>query len=360
MFRLPESITDPQLAQGLTGRSDRISTTRVGVHFDKTYSQQRITFDAEDSAIRYEKFGFLNRNALNYRGAWQWRFTQRISGTLAVDQNETLVGFDDTRALARNVRVIRNKKATVDGWLSGGWHLLAEMSDTEVKSTTAFAAQPDFTQTSGGLGLKYLAASGNFISLTQRVRQGTNTGQPVDLIKFVDSGFSVRETELAAVWNVNGKSSLIGQFTRVSRHHEHVPQRDFSGYAGDLSYVWTPTGKLTVNVVANRILIPFAADLQTSYKLDNTLSVSPVWALTSRTSLSLAAFRRTSDFLGPVIAIGSPQRRDTLQSVQLAASWSPHPKINVRASVQRDRRRSTDSTFDYDNALTNLTMSLTF
>ena len=360
VFRLPDSITDPQLARGLTGRSDRISTTRVGIHLDKTYSQQRITFDAEDSAIRYEKFAFLNRNAFNYRGAWQWHVTPRISGTLAIDQSETLVGFDDTRVLARNVRITRNKAVTVDGWLSGGWHLLAEMSEAEIKSTTAFAAQPDFTQTSGGIGLKYLAGSGNFLSLTQRARQGSNTGQAVDLVTFVDSGFTVRETELAAVWNLNGKSSLIGHFTRISRHHEHVPQRNFSGYAGDLSYVWTPTGKLTVNAVASRNLIPFSADLQTSYKLDNTLSVSPVWALSSRTSISLAAFRRTSDFLGPVISIGSPQRRDTLQSVQLAASWSPHPKINVRASVQRDRRRSTDSTFDYDDALTNLTMALTF
>ena len=360
VFRLPESITDPQLALGLSGRSDRFSTTRVGLQFDKSYAQQRVTFEAGESATRYDKFVFLNRNAFDYRGAWQWHATPRISGTLTVDRSETLVGFNDTRVLARNVRVIRNQGLTVDGWLSGGWHLLADVSETEIKSTTAFAAQPDFTQINGALGLKYLAGSGNFLSFTQRARQGSNTGQTVDLVNFVDSGFTVRETELAAEWKVSGKSSLTGRLTRISRHHEHVPQRDFSGYAGDLGYLWTPMAKLTVNVSANRNLIPFAPDTRTSYKVDDTLSVSPVWTVGSHTTLSLAAFRRTSDFLGPVISGGGPLRRDTLRSVQLAASWAPHPKVTLRASVQRDRRRSNDSAFDFDDALTNLTMSLVF
>ena len=361
IFRLPESIADPQLAtRGLSGRSDRISTTHFGLRVDKSYAQQRVTFDAGQSATRYEKFVFLDRNAFNYQGAWQWHLTPRISGTLSAGRSESLIGFDDTQALVRNVRVTTNRGLSLDGWLFGGWHLLGGVSESVSKSTVVFAALPDATQTSGELGLKYLAASGNFLSFTQRARRGSNTGQAVNLVNFVDSGFTVRESELAAAWKVSGKSSLDGRLTRISRHHEHVSQRDFSGYAGDLRYTWTPMGKLAVDFSANRNLFPFTPDTRTSYRVDDTFSISPVWTVASHTTLSLNAFRRTSDFLGPVVPVVGPLRRDTLHSVQLVASWTPHPKVTLRASVQRDRRQSSDATFNYDDAITSLTASLAF
>jgi exopolysaccharide biosynthesis operon protein EpsL len=361
VFRVPESNTDPQfVTRGLTGRSDRFATTKFGLKFDKSYAQQRVTFEAGQSATRYDKFAFLDRNALNYQGAWQWHFTPRISGTLSADRSETLIGFDDTTALVRNVRVSRNKGFSVDGWLFGGWHLIAGLSESETKSTSAFAAQPDFTQTSGDLGLKYLAASGSFLSFTQRARKGSYTGRVVDLVNFLDSGFTARETELAAEWKVSGKSSLNGRLTSISRHHSHVPERDVSGYAGDLRYAWTPMGKLAVNVSATRTLIPFTPDTRTSYRVDDTLSVSPVWTVGPHTTLSVNAFRRTTDYLGPVVPVTGPLRRDALRSIQVAASWTPHPKVTLRASVQRDRRQSNDATFNYDDAITNLTASLAF
>ena len=266
VFRVPESNADPQfLTRGLTGRSDRIATTHIGLRLDKSYAQQRVTFEAGQSATRYDKFAFLNNKAFNYQGAWYWHLTPRISGTLSADRSESLIPFDDTRELTRNVRVSRNEGLSVDGWLFGGWHLLGGLSESSTKSTAVFAAQPDSTQTTGELGLKYIAPSGNFLSFMQRARKGVNTGQAVDPVNFVDSGFTVRETELAGEWKTSGKSALVGRLTSISRRHEHVPQRDFSGYAGDLRYAWTPTGKLAVNFSATRTLSPFAQGTSSSY-----------------------------------------------------------------------------------------------
>ena len=47
-------------------------------------------------------------------------------------------------------------------------------------------------------------------------------------------------------------------------------------------------------------------------------------------------------------------------SRQLAASWTPHPKITLRASVQLDRRQSNVAAFNYDDAITNLSAFLVF
>ena len=361
VFRVPESNTDPQLAtRGLTGRSDRVATTHFGLRFDKAYAQQHVTFEAGQSATRYDKFAFLDRNAFNYQGAWQWHLTPRISGTLSASRSESLVAFDDTQTLVRNVRVTTNRGLSLDAWLFGGWHLLGGVSESVSKSTAVFAAQPDSTRTSGELGLKYLAASGSFLSLTQRARKGSNTGQAVDLVNFVDSGFTVRETELAAAWQVSGKSSLNGRLTSISQRHANIPERDFSGYSGELRYAWTPTGKLAVNFSATRILSPFTQGTSSTYQVNDTFTVSPVWTVGSHTTLSLTAFRRTSDFLGPVVPVAGPLRRDTLQSIQVAASWAPHPKVTLRASLQRERRQSNDAAFNYEDAIANLSASLSF
>ena len=174
-----------------------------------------------------------------------------------------------------------------------------------------------------------------------------------------DAGYGVERIEFGdgTVWL---RSELIGRLTHISRENPNVPQRDFSGYAGDLRYLWTPTGKLAVNAIANRNLISFTPDTSTSYRVDDTFSVSPVWTVASHTSLSLHAFRRTSDFLGPVVPVAGPPRRDTLRSVQLAASWIPHPKVTFRASLQHDRRQSNVAAFNYDDVITTLSAALVF
>ncbi len=70
VFRRPDSAADPQLDRGIGGKSDRYSRTSVGLNFDKTWSQQRIVFDAGQTATRYDKFSSLDRDAFNYRGLW--------------------------------------------------------------------------------------------------------------------------------------------------------------------------------------------------------------------------------------------------------------------------------------------------
>lgn len=360
VFRVPDSNTDPQLAtRGLSGRSDRSSTVRFGLRGDKSYGLQRFTVDVGQSSTKYDKFKFLDREAFNYQAAWYWQLTPRLTGALSTDRSESLTGFDDTQTLAPNFRVSRNQNFSVDAWLFGGWHLTAGASESEQKSTSAFAAQPDSTQTSGEFGAKYIAASGNSLSFTQRLREGKNAGA-FSPASFIDNQFTVRESELAGAWTLSGKSSLNGRLTRISREHPNIPQRDFSGYAGELRYQWTPTGKLAVNASANRNLISFTPDTSTSYRVDDTFSVSPVWTVASHTSLSLTALHRTSNFLGPVVPVAGPPRRDTQRMLQLAVSWTPHAKVTFRASVQHDRRQSNDPASNYDDVIANLSALLVF
>src|SRR2546425_941976 len=120
VFRLPDSLAG--LAPN--GKSDRISAMYVGLRIDKPYAQQRVLLDATSTAYRHDRFSYLDFDALDYRGAWQWHLTPRVSGVLSAERSQSLVNYADFRNITqRNVRTAENRRASADWLMFGGWHL---------------------------------------------------------------------------------------------------------------------------------------------------------------------------------------------------------------------------------------------
>ena len=356
LFRLPDTAADPQLARGISGKSDRFATTSVGLNFDKAYWQQRFSFGITQTATRYEKFTFLDRDALDHRGAWQWQLTPRIGGALRTSSSQSLVSFEDARGAQRVVRTTTNRGVTVDGWLFGGWHILAGASEDKTSSSAAFLAVPDSTQTSGDFGLRYLSTSQSSITATRRLRRGSFTSQPGDP---AGAGFTVRESEASATWAASGKSTLNGRLTRIERRHELLPERDFSGVSGEFGYTWTPTGKLSLNFAATRAVSPFLVAGST-FRVDETLAFVPSWRVSERATLRMRASRQVSDFPGQAGGVAGPARRDVLRRVEFGADLAPHPKVTVGASLRREQRTSTDATTAFDNTMVTVNATVRF
>ena len=100
VFRLPD---DASPAPGFSTKSDRISVGYAGVRIDKPYGQQRFQLDATGTYTRYNTFSFLDFGAFDYRGAWLWHLTPRVSGTLSAERKQALVPFTDFQSFERNV-----------------------------------------------------------------------------------------------------------------------------------------------------------------------------------------------------------------------------------------------------------------
>lgn len=360
VFRVPDTVTDPQLARRISGRSDLITATNFGLHFNKAYAQQSILFDIDTTATRYDKFKFLDRDAMNYRAAWQWHLTPRISGTLSTDHAESVVGFDDSQIQTLNTTVTRNRNLSVDVWLFGGWHLLAGAARSERKLSQLFLAVPASNQVIADFGLRYDTATQGSITVTRRRTRGIVTGQEIDTVNFIDNAFTQQESDLRATWVISAKSTLNGHLGWVERRHDHIPQRNFSGIAGDSTFTWTPTGKLTFSVSATRAIAPFATGTSATYRVDDTLAFVPNWRASDKIRLNMRASRSASAFLGPVVPVAGPLRRDVLTSLQVGADWSPHTKVTFRATLQRDRRTSTDAALFFNATVASLSASLTF
>lgn len=366
LFRLAGSV-DPMTVTGKPQRSEDITSADFGVSFDKPLLMQRFRFDVTVSENRYRTYDYLNFTGSRYSGTWNWAFTPHVAGTLSATHNEQLAGFADYRNYAgRNVQKSSNQRFDIDWEASGPWHLIAAGSHDETTNSQVFLEASDAASTSGEAGGKYLARSGNWISLVARRGEGEYpklqyvpfSQTPAPLNPQFDNGFSTREEEMRVYWAFTGRSALNGRISHVSREHDHFSQRDYSGYAGQLDYSWDAGGKARLNFSARQALSPWQ-DITSSYYVSRTCSVSPVWQISGKASAKLQLSEEERNFKGALVS-GQTQRQDTLHSAALALDWTPLRSLSLSASIQREERASNVASLEFKDTLVSLSGRLFF
>lgn len=360
VFRVSAAAPDPRSSQGISGKSDQIITSYVGLHLDKSYANQRFEVDASETATRYDKFTSLDMDAFQYRAAWNGSIGQRVIGSLSADHSQRAINPADLTSTDQIVRTSDNRRVNVDVPLAGGWHLLGGIVDIREKTSQVFLAAPESNSNGKQIGLRYTAVSGSFVSGTRRSTRGTNNIAGIDPGNLIDTGFSVQESELTSTWIVSGKSTLNGRITRIERRNDHLSQRNFSGTSGEIAYVWAASARWLLNLTATRNIIPWTADLFSSYRVDDTLSFAPSWRLSEKVSVRMRASRLASDFQGSVAPTTGPSRRDVLHGIQVGMDWTPLRNATFAATVQRERRSSTGAGVDFGATTANLSASFTF
>ena len=362
LFRVEEG-TD----LGPASKHDLVHTYTAGIKLDKLYSMQRFQVDATFSENKYQENEFLDWKGFNYRAAWLWKITPRVSGTLLATRNENLNNFGDFRRIDPNTGSTRNlssiqtnerREFTADVLLWGGWHLVGGVSEIESRNSQSFNEVGDFTQDSAELGGRYVFRSGTEITLVRRESKG-DFNRPIEALRQLDTGYDQSETEAKLDWRVTGKSHLTAKLGYIDREHENFRSRDYDGLTGLLAWRWMPTGKLLVNTAISRNLYSFqesnavgggfffANGYDYSYYVADTLTISPIWGITDKTSLRFRYDLSERDFRGDVDPNG-PTRRDIIQSMTLSAEWQAMRTLLISAVARREDRKSDREGFDYE------------
>jgi exopolysaccharide biosynthesis operon protein EpsL len=351
-FRDPGLLRDPQ--------SETVTTGYLGLRIDKPYAQQRFLLDATATAFRYDKFSYLNFNALDYRAAWDWRLTSRLSGMLSAARSETPTQFQNSSGQQSNVTITENYVFSLDGWLFGGWHLLlGAPQSNRTSEQSALSNQPDFRQSSGEAGVRYLFQSGSEIVALRRRIEGNQDSQLVNNVIVVSTeNYQEDQSELRGTWNLSPQSVFTGRATYLDRRYDQTPQNDFHGTAGELGYTWLPTSKLNVRLAATRTIVPWQGSLSSNYRVSNSLSIAPTWQATARTSMYMSLQRTYDDY--PSSSTAVPERKDTTSIATLGLNWLALRNLSVGASVQRQQRSSNDPSAEYDATVARVSASLLF
>ncbi len=349
---------------GFSTKADRVNVVAVALKLDKQYAQQRVQFDVTKSAARYDVYSYLNADTLNYRGAWLWTLTPHITGTLSADQTQAQIPFVTSSGTQRNLQTTDNQSFKMDARVSGGWHLLAGVGQSESTTEQAILGTPSFKSRRVEAGARYVTVAGNSITFLQRVIPTDLSNQPLDAVNLIDTNYRDTESELKVIWKPSASSSFDGTLTRKERRNEHFAQRDFTGIASDLRYTWTPMGKLTFNVSAMRNILPYVAYGNTlensTYSVDQSLSLESVWQAASKTAVRFSYVRVHSDFRGAVLAIAGPARSDEYHRPQLGVDWIPTRYLSLSAGLEQERRSSNVANFEFTNTIATLRAALTF
>ena len=206
-----------------------------------------------------------------------------------------------------------------------------------------------------------MAPSQSSATISRRVTHGTNVGQAVDdSVLFIDSKYTMTELELKGSWIASGKSTLNARLTFIERDNPNVPQRNFSGMSSEFTYVWKPTGKLMVNAIASRTVLPFALDTTATFRVDDTMVAEPVWQISEKLRLSVRAARLASSYLQPVVASSAPSRRDVIDTFLISASWTPLRQVTISTTLRRDTRTSNTPGFQFNDTFAGVNGSLAF
>jgi exopolysaccharide biosynthesis operon protein EpsL len=351
MLRVGGSLTwDSNIFRAPQASSERIATGYAGLSVDKAYAQQRFRLDVTETAYRYDNFRHLDFNALDYLGAWSWQLGPRLGGTLTAARAESLADYSEFRNPGqRNVRTTENFGAGAQAWLFGGWHLTGALSEVRNRYSVPFPQEGSYHASGGEVGVKWLARSTNWLAFNLRTLDGRYVDRPLDPLALLDDGFHRREAEGLVSWRMTPKSSFDGRLAHVDYRSNHFAERDFSGIAGRLRYLWLASAKLALNAVFSREIEPYG-DVSASYRVERRVTLGPIWQAAARVTLRLDASRGESDFRGPLPAFAGTPRHDLERSLRVHAEWRALRNLSLNAAAQRYRQSSSDPAANFSGS----------
>lgn len=351
VFRLPDGVT----VGG--ARADTQRNSFVGGTFDWTYGRQRLKGDLTLSHVRYARFDFLDYNGAGAQATWLWQLGHRWKGELAAERRKVLTDFADlqfgpAQAPQGNLTTTERYRAGANYWFHPDWSLLGTLTRTRATNSAAFRRANDFTGDSGELGVSYRRASGNELGLRYRITNGRFPNRAVVAASVVDNSYRQDDVEANALWIASGHSRVTARGGWTRRSHDELPQRDFRGLTGRLTYDWLLDGKSALAVTLRREIAN--SDFANAAFADvRGFSIAPTWSPTARTSLVGRYEYRAVDYRGDpgIVLANAPQRQDRTEILGLTGSYAPWRFLEISLTVQTERRRSNDAQLSYrDNA----------
>lgn len=347
LFRLDKGETAP----GGAGKSDSVVVLNAGININKPYGQQRFRLDASVNRNQYNRFSFLDYDAFQYNGTWNWHVTPRFFGILKASRSEALVGFDNNDFQDQKIRTTTTNLLEADYWLAGSWHALAGYVQERHKHNILFTQDRDFQLDGWSLGGRYDPGNGHTMELRYLSRNGEYLGTA--------NTFDQYEVEVRLSYVFSPKTRFEGAVAYVDRKHGSLSQRDYDGWRGRAGVDWNPTGKMGVRFNFERRLASWQ-DTYSSYFTSDSISVGPYWKLTAKQTVSASIEATRDRYEGAPAGYAGALRHDDRRAVVLGWTWEPSAVFSIGANVRREERDSNLPGFGFKDLLFGVNLRLYF
>jgi len=331
-------------------------TTLYGLaSFDRTYGQQHLFANVNFGRVFYSgglsSYDYDNQTAdAGYRlGSWQ-RFNVGVEWVRTAAQ----VNFGDTLFKVPDVVTRDALVVDVDEPVIGDWHLVGNVNGSIERYSDPLSKVSNLDRFGGQAGVRYVPVYGNRIDLSfgqihGRYPNGATTA-------FSDAAYQERLADLSVSWHFSGSSRLDGHAGYLQRRNETLRFRDFSGLNSDLTWVWAPTGKLTLTLSGSRVT-GAAGDVEFLTAVSKTLRLAPSWQATEKIKLETALYRSVRDYFGQGLQLASggflpaTTHIDTILGGSLTATWVMERWITFSADLRAEHRDSSLANWAYSDRI---------
>jgi len=349
IFRQPDS----------TVKADTITSTQTVLTYNKTYGMQNLTLEATLSHNKFSNFSYLDNSTNNYKGSWALKIDTNLSGIIGVTQTQTLANFATTQVFSKILYTTQSRFINGDWWARGPWHALLGVSENLSSNSATVTTQQNTKSNASYTGISYLSEAQNTLSLKRQSTTGSYTNTPLNYFYLVDNGYTETDDLLDFNWNLSGKSQLSGELNHLSVKQNHFSQRNYAGMAGNLNYLWSITGKTSLQFTAQRNFGQFLTSYS-SYDVTDDFAISPVWKLSEKTTLRASFDQGSVNYLGAINGVPVTARNDTTQTVMFGVDWTPTRTTLLHTSIQRTSRDSNYTIYQYSDNAINMTGQILF
>lgn len=346
LFRLPNGI-DPQLGNGQ--RDDLISVTSLNARLDKTYSLQRLKAEITAAHSAYQEYDYLDYTATGGSLGWNWALGKQWSGLLSVSQSQALRGFADSANTQSSINTYRRLGGDINYWWHPEWSAGVGVVAVTSRYSDSASDNSEYDEDTIEIKVNFQPSTLNVLSLVASETDGSYPNRDALNTFLFDDEYTQRNLQLRGNWLVAGHSRVSGYLGGSDREYPQFSERDFRGLTGRLSYDWTPTSKLSLNVLARRE-IGAEADLVDNFVVTESVSMAPAWALTSDFSIGAGYEWRKRTYGGnPALGVVSDVGKDdTTDIARLSGNYAPIRNLKFTVLVQREARDSNNSAREYD------------
>lgn len=356
LFRIPSDVSPP--LDG-TDRSDAINTTFVGLNVDKIVGRQRFLVNGTLSRSRFSNYDQLDHDGRDVKGRWLWELGNRWKGELSLDDTRRLSSFTDLKE--RNMVDYRRYYGSALYEFHPDWSVVGGLSRVENANSAVEQKPSDYTANAVEAGVRYSPISTNQVEFKVRRTDGRYPNRQVVNASTIDNSYTQDDLELSALWHPTVESTFNGRVGFTQRQHDQLPQRDFRGPTGRLSYDWSVTAKTLLNAAVWRE-IWVADDVNASYVLSKGISFSPTYNATSKIRLQAKLQYVERDHRGdpePELA-NVPQQQDKIKTGSVTATYQAMRSLQLSLSFQTERRDSNFKNLEYDDNMTFVSGQFTF
>jgi len=326
-------------------KGDVINQATVGSMINYTLGHHRFNLNLNVTDNQFANNHILNHISSTDLVVWDWMLGKQFSGDVGYNYSREMGGFSNTSFYGLDIITGNNVFAHINYAWHPRWKIQTGFNwQSYVHSATQRMTLNQDT-TTALTSLNYMTPSSNSIGMQYSLTYGKYPNpEMVNNIAIADK-YQQHDIRALLLWKLTEKSSFKGDAGYVIRQYPDYSQRDFSGQTFNLKFSWTPTAKTMLELAGWRQLNSYP-DVTTTYVIAEGFSLSPMWNLLPKLTLSAKFSRQTLDYT--VDTAGIVPRHDILLRGGASLVYTPVTNCEVTLGYQAGTRDSNILFYDYN------------